>query len=100
MGMVLPVMGVAVLALLLALVFVGALLLDGWAPGLAAVPVPLPVPPLTQADREAAMARGSKSFLNERLVFRKDVFVPTIATFSVKVSSCEFHPYKGRSTQT
>ncbi|AWP23453.1 hypothetical protein C4901_09015 [Acidiferrobacter sp. SPIII_3] len=65
MGMVLPVMGVVVLALLLALVFVGAPPLEGWAAGLAVVPAPLPVPPLTHADREAAMARGSKSFLNE-----------------------------------
>jgi hypothetical protein len=73
MGMVLPVMGV-----LLAFVFVGAPLLEGWAPGLADVPVPPPVPPLTQADREAAMARGSRNFLNGRPTFRKDVSVPTI----------------------
>jgi hypothetical protein len=94
MGMVLPVMGVAVL------VFVGVPLLEGWALGLVEVPVPLPVPPLTHADRVAAMARGSRSFLSERPAFGKDVFVPTIVTFSVKASSCEFHPYKGRSTQT
>ena len=70
MGMVLPVMGVVVL--------VAVLLLEGCTPGLADVPVPLPEPPLTQADKVAAIATGNNSFLNERIALREDFLLATI----------------------
>jgi hypothetical protein len=63
MGMVLPVMGIAASVLLLALVLAGAPLPEDWDPGLTEVPAP--APPLTHADKEAAMAIGNTNFLSK-----------------------------------
>ena len=79
--MLLPVMGV---------VLVAGVLFDGCGLEPDDVPGPLlPEPPLTQADKDATIARGSSSFFSETAALREDLFGITIDLFPFR---SERHP--------